>query len=844
MNAAPGVSRRAHWLSALVLGSLCLALEILPRAPLFQGVSDWTQLTLAVAAALSCARAAVRSRRDERWFWAGIGGSVTLWACAQVRFIATGSIYSTDLDPLQSALFLSVGLPLLPTLALLPDRPHAGRARLALDITIAAVLAFFLYLYVGLAFPGASDTEAFVRWRAVAGRFQAVGLTLAFALRVRIASPPWRPVYRSLALAFGVWFIGDSLVTIQLLGGTYHAGLLDLPWMLPFAWIALIAASPPPTPGERIEDWTAGWSDNRRDAAFALTAVACPPLLHFVWTLTPSETPAILLFHRTAATAIAMLLLSGLFLLRQLTLLTALQRAERRRAERRHSSEQRFAKAFHALPVGALMTTLPDERVVDVNESCLQLIGFSRREVVGRTVRELDLLGEPDAQASLFQGVSAERPVRERPLQLRRRSGEVIEVAASVQPIETGDDPTLLTLMEDHREQQRLEAQILQSQKLEIVGRLAGAVAHDFSNFLTAILGGVELAMGSLDDGKRLRRRLHEILHASERAAALTQRLLAYGRGQAGTPQAVDLGRAVHEALPIVRRLIGPEIELGVDVDPALPRVRIEPAQFDQVLINLVVNARDAMRAGGRLRIGLDVQKEEPPPAGGAPAGSWVRLSVVDTGHGMSDAVRERAFEPFFTTKAPGLGSGIGLATVLDVARQSGGTVRIDSSLERGTSVHVLLPEARDHSPADDEAPPTPVRGGSETILLVEDEPAVRALVRLALEESGYRVIETSSGNEALAAAAAWRAPIDLLLTDIVMPGMSGPELVDRLAPAQPQMRVLLSSGYTTEALGSRGVAEEGLALIQKPFTPSALARRVRQVLDAPPRGAGPGPAG
>jgi PAS domain S-box-containing protein len=821
------------WAATAGVVGLLAVLQLQPSSNVVQGVSDGVQLALAVAAAAACARAARGEAGSGRWVWVGLTASITVWALGQVRFMMKGP-YAPP-DPVMSGLFLGVALPLVPALVLQPDRPDRSQRRLALDVAITAVLVAFVYLYFGVSFPDTSDPAAYYRWRVMAGWVQAVVVVGAFAMRLRTAVPPWRDTYRRLFAACLLWFVGDAILTVLIVREEYRAGLLDLPWTVPFVWVAFTAWRWRPSPVPTRAEWTAHWSGTRRGAVLALLAVGTPPLLHFLATLAaPADVGP--WRARVSITAVALVLLAGLFLVRQLATLTVLERAEQERLERRRLSEERFSKAFRALPVGAAITTLEEARFLDVNDRLADLVGFRRDHMVGRTAFDLGLWVDPAVRGALVREASGDGGlVRARPVQLRHHSGEVLDVLVSIQPVDMDEVPCLLSVFEDQRERERLEQQIVQSQKMEAVGELAGRVAHDLNNLLTAVLAATDLARMRVESTSEVRGDLEGVLEAAERAAALTGRLPSYGRAAADTPGVVDVTAALRAGLRTVRRLVGDRIVVEADPAGEPLRVSLSDVQFDRILVNLVVNARDAMPDGGRLRIAAGAVHVDDARAArqGIAPGPYVALGVTDTGGGMSDEVRRRMFEPFFTTKAPGRGSGLGLATVLDLARLAGGTVGVDSALNRGTTVEVLLPEATDGWQPPEPRPPEPApTPGIETILLVEDEEAVRHLSQVVLERQGYRVLSASGGEEALALAQAWDGRIDLLLTDVVMPGMNGPQLARQLLLARPGTRVLFASGYTADALGPRGVFDSDVALIWKPFRPSELLEQVRQVLD------------
>jgi len=383
-----------------------------------------------------------------------------------------------------------------------------------------------------------------------------------------------------------------------------------------------------------------------------------------------------------------------------------------------------------------------------------------------------------------------------------------------------------------------LENQLRQAQKMEAVGNLAGGIAHDFNNLLTAILGYGNILLSRLQEGDPGRQNVQEILKAGERAASLTNQLLAFSRKQVLQPKIVDLNALATNLEKMLRRLIGEDVELSTCLEKNLGQVKADPGQIEQVIMNLVVNSRDAMPMGGKLTIetanaalGEDYASRHL----GAKPGRYVMVAVADTGVGMGAETQARIFEPFFTTKEVGKGTGLGLATVYGIIKQSEGYVAVYSEPGQGTTFKIYLPRIDQSVETARVGQAAPIPRGTETILLVEDEEAVRRLARLILEGQGYAIIEAPSGSSALAAAEKHATPIHLLLTDVIMTEMNGRELSQRLTRVCPSARVLFMSGYTGDTIVRHGVLEPGIAYLQKPFTPADLARKVREVLDSAP---------
>jgi PAS domain S-box-containing protein len=506
-------------------------------------------------------------------------------------------------------------------------------------------------------------------------------------------------------------------------------------------------------------------------------------------------------------------------------------------------SERLYRSTFDAAPVGIVHVGL-DGRWLRVNQRLCDLLGYSRDELQNGIAQEFvapeDLASDIDSYRELVDGRLNLHVVDER--RYRRRDGGSVwaRINVSVHRDAAGKAQHFISVIEDITERRVLEAQIRQASKMEGIGRLASGVAHDFNNLLSVILSYCELLGADLKESDPIRADLEEIRGAGVRAADLTRQLLAFSRQQVLQPRVVDLTERVSDMERMLRRLLGEDVQLTTTTARGLARILVDPGQVEQVIMNLAVNARDAMPRGGNLAIETaEVFLDEGYASehAGVKAGRHVMLAVSDTGTGMDKSTQARIFEPFFTTKAAGKGTGLGLATVFGIVRQSGGTIGVTSVVGEGTTFTVYFPVV-DRVSVRPSSPPPGLRTfhGSETVLLVEDEERVRVLAGTILRKYGYNVLEAPGGGDAFLLCEQHTATIHLLLTDVVMPRMSGRQLAERLLVIRPAMRVLYMSGYTDDDVLRHGVLEDTIAFIQKPITPEALARKVRETLDGTAR--------
>jgi two-component system cell cycle sensor histidine kinase/response regulator CckA len=519
---------------------------------------------------------------------------------------------------------------------------------------------------------------------------------------------------------------------------------------------------------------------------------------------------------------------------------------ERRRAQEAVlASEAKYRTLFEGVPVGVYRST-PDGKVLEANPALAQMLGYENASGT-LAINTDDVYVDPEGRKKWQARMDESGLVRDFETQARRRDGTLIWLRDSARVVRDAQSNVLYYegILEDITERKQLEEQLRQSQKMEAVGRLAGGVAHDFNNLLTIISGYSDLLLDTLPGQERSRAHVEEIRKAGTRAATLTRQLLAFSRSQVLAPQVLDLNAVVTNVDKMLRRLIGEDVDLVAILGEKLGSVRADPGQIEQVIMNLAVNARDAMPQGGKLTIetsnaSLDAAYARTHAT--VVPGEYVMLAVSDTGIGMDAHTQAHIFEPFFTTKEKGKGTGLGLATVYGIIKQSGGYIWVYSEPGMGATFKIYLPRVEKSSPeaGGGKAAESPAKG-HETILLVEDEPALRAMVRSVLESKGYKVLEARHGEDALVVTELHRGPIDLLLTDVVMPGMSGRELAEHLVSANPKTKVLYMSGYTDDAIVHHGVLGSDMAFLQKPFSPDSVVRKVREVLDAPPH-ARPGP--
>ena len=498
-------------------------------------------------------------------------------------------------------------------------------------------------------------------------------------------------------------------------------------------------------------------------------------------------------------------------------------------------SEERFSKAFCNNPLAITISTEAEGRYLDVNDAFLDLLGYQRKDVIGRTAAELDFWTEPLDRKEMIRQLKEEQSVAKHQMRYRTTKGKVREAEVWAESIELEGQRCMLAITRDVTEMVQLEGQLRQAQKMEAVGRLAGGIAHDFNNILNIIMGYTDLALDLIAPENPVNRYVLQTKKAATGAVLLTKQLLAFSRKQVVFPRILDLNEVVQNATEMFLRLVGDDIVVEFRPAATLGSIKADPGQIEQVLMNLAVNARDAMPTGGRIIIETGQAELDGSYVSlnrGAHVGQYVVLTISDTGCGMDKTTQSQIFEPFFTTKGIGHGTGLGLSTVYGILKQSGGNILVYSEPGKGTTFKIYFPRVGEKAEAlvlsHDEVEP---RGRSETILVVEDDESLRELTVTLLRDGGYRVIEAKDGEDALRIMATSDAGIDLLLTDVIMAGTSGPDLVKQIKQARPKTRFVFMSGYSDDMVQRHGLLMQEDSFLEKPFTKRSLLVKVYSAL-------------
>ena len=846
----PVPSSRAHLVLAVVAGAVVaelLYLQFGGTSPVRAGrISDLTQLGLSVLAAAACGRAARRAAGAARMFWANLALFAALWGLGQLLWTLAADSGTLDrILPPWDALFLVSAVPVVTALLCRPDRWANVRDGLFVDAALLTMAAFHVYVFFGMGHLLDGDKRSYAEW--VGNIHTAKGLlVMATVVWATVTAERARALYASLAGALAVFYLGAMVSHAAMRAGTYQGGLYDLPWTVPFVWIAWLAADgrfPQPLSNARP---TIDWRESQLGAELGVVLVLAPPLLHLGVVQLEGATPEItrLRVPLTLGTTLVVALLTMVRQvghLRRVESRVAAREAERDVAEKaRLQVEERYRGLVQSVSAVVWRADPASLRFTFVSDQAEAMLGYPVAAWTAEPDFWLRHLHPDDRAATedTFRKAIADGRSHELRYRMISATGAEVWVSDSVRVI---SDPRggaeVVGVMVDVSEQMRLEDERRQSQKMEAVGQLAGGIAHDFNNLLGMITGNAELLERALEPGHRAAARVSEILKAADRAAGLTRQLLAFSRRQVVQAKVLDLKQVVQGLEPMLKRILGEEVRLVTWFAPDDVVVSADPGQIEQIVMNLAINARDAMPRGGRLtlhvaRARLDDAFARDHPE--ARAGAYALLEVSDEGTGMEPSMVARIFEPFFTTKEVGRGTGLGLSTVYGIVKQNGGYIDVESASGAGSTFKVYLPEAEGPvaaAAADGAAVRAGANGGTETILLLEDEDGLRAIAREILEGAGYQILEARNVGEGVAIASQPAAAIDAILSDVVMPGASGPQGVALIRAIHPRIRVLYMSGYPD--LDQRdGALGPGDQMLEKPFTADALLGRLREVLD------------
>ena len=823
---APGRRSGLALAAVLLLAGHIVALAVAGHGPRANLISDCFQLAVSVLAASACFAATRRSSRFPRSFWFVMGTAFALWSAGQVLQVYLD--WTVRSWPIVQVLlfFISITAMFMAVFRSSVER-EAGAVQWAWVLDAVQILVLIVALYLFLVYvPTLLYGQAamgplrlrLLHWRNIA-------LVIGLAVRVLWSRGSERRLFAPIALAMGLYTVGTYFANhANLLNAAGYNRWYGLAWSVPFTLVTLHAAT---------------WTDPG-DAAPAEPAPGAMSAVLLVY-LPSLVVPVLLLsLYSQVVREQVMVGLSALMvsLICYSLRLALLHRQQRQTLDALRASEERYRSLFESNVAGVFRSTF-DGRMLDCNRRLSELFGYTREELLSQPSWMLYPGGKEDRDTLVADRLRTGVPgIFEKCY--RRKDGSLVWTITSASVGKEADGtPYFEGTILDVTDRRHLEEQLRQAQRMEAVGRLAGGIAHDFNNILTVISGYSSMLLERSSPSDPVHEDAKEIRSASDRAASLTRQLLAFSRQQVLQPQIVNLNTVLDALAKMVRRLIGEDIETRLVAAPGLGSVKADPGQIEQILLNLVVNARDAMPSGGQLTLetaNVDLDTEYSAAHPYTSPGRHVLLAVSDTGIGMDAETRSRIFEPFYTTKEQGKGTGLGLSTVYGIVKQSGGHIEVYSEPGKGTTFKIYLPRV-DQDVADSASPdrgPVSERG-QETILLVEDDDALRDLAQRILSARGYTVLAPEKPEDAEAVCRQHPGRIDLLLTDVVMPAISGREVARRVALQRPDIKVLYMSGYTTNAIVHHGVLDEGLAFLPKPFTPATLTSKVREVLDGTP---------
>jgi PAS domain S-box-containing protein len=795
--------------------------------------SNLVQVASSLLAVMACVEAARRGAGASRHYWLLIAAGFFTWSVAQVIWTyhdkvnqrAQESPSPTDI------IFFFAFAPFV--LALIVDWQRSFKGldwQRTLDIAQVAIVAISAYLYFFYVPAKWEDHQAsMTRLLAQIFNFRNLFLTAAFSLRtVMTRSPRMRSLFGRTAAFLAVYSLLTGFTNFTRLKWAGVTGMwFDASWSLPFLFMAVLAATWKAPESSALH----GDDDGEGQVKLARHGLVPAHLLGTAIPLTVLIMSAGIAREQLALASIAIVASFACYSAR----LAVTQHRQIRDSQTLTQTEARFRLLFSSNPHPMWVFDPATFRFLEVNDAAVVTYGYSREEFLRMSV--LDIRPPEDIPRVVEKIRHTHEDGSYGQWRHRRKDGTIIHVAITTQHIQFEDRPAELVIAEDITERRQLEEQLRQSQKMEAVGTLAGGVAHDFNNLLTVITGYTKLLLDHPGNDARVTHQLQQIERAGDRAASLTRQLLAFSRRQVLQPRLLNLNDVILGMIKLLHPLIGEDIELVTRLTAAPALIQADPGQMEQVIMNMAVNAREAMARGGKLS--FETRNAVSGEAlGNQRAGekSGVVLVVSDTGCGMDEQTKAHIFEPFFTTK-PDTGTGLGLSTVYGIVQQSGGHISVDSEPGRGSTFRIYFPpSSQAESRRIAEPPAGAMSRGNETILVVEDDDGLRELSHKILRMNGYEVLLARRGAEAQETIQQFKGEIALMVTDVIMPGMNGVELAQRLVTERPRMKVLFMSGYTNNAIAQSGVLQPGIAFIQKPFSPADLADKIRQVLDASAR--------
>ncbi len=817
----------------VVVAQVIAALTLKPGASQLQYavIVYFVIIFLATAAAIVNA---VRSVHASRIFWAFIASSYgLLWLIDWLWVYYVLVLHRENpFSWFHSTVFFLRPVPLMVAATTYPNWKQSAQVLYRTTLNLVLLLFFWVFIYTYFVFfYRFIDLDFFHHRYTVYYTAENVFLLVILGVLILRSHGPWKTIYWHLFGATGLWTLSlqlqNSAITYR---GYSLGGWLDVPAVAACCWFVWVPLQGMKLTPELVETAQPVGAPPRRYLAFsAMAVVLAIPLIGAWEVIRQAAVPELHRFRLLTILVSFMFMAVAFFAKEQIAnheLVEAL-------ALNLRFSEERFYKAFDSSPEGISITTVADDRYIEVNDAYLHMLEYERSEVTGKTALALNVWCNPEERKQIVEQLLHEGQVRGAEANFRTKSGQIREVEISVESLQLQGEPCLLSVTRDVTRHRMLERQLRQSQKMEAVGQLAGGVAHDFNNLLGVILGCAELLGKDVVWNPAWNKRIETIKSTCLRGASLTAQLLTFSRRHILLPKVLNLNATVSETGKMLQRILGEDIEQRVVLDPTLGSVKADPGQIVQVIMNLAVNARDAMPKGGQLLIetaNATFAENTVRQGVSVRPGQYVMLVVSDTGVGMDPQTQAHIFEPFYTTKPAGEGTGLGLATVLGIVEQSGGYIFCESELGKGTAFKIYLPRVDEAVEAASRKVPAATQG-SETILLVEDDSVLRELIGAGLRADGYKILVATNGVDALRVSEQHPGSIDVLLTDVIMPQMSGPDLARALAPRRPAMKVLYISGYTDDKLRHASISGSEVVLIQKPFQLVDLTQKLREIL-------------